>query len=157
MLQELYFTAIELLFIFILFKYKFYGKNCRRQRDSNSDGRSRSRACWPLDHHHGPPPSRPILPSENVFFKYVPTPASFSFIFVLFKQILQFLQQMYVKKCPSRIRYWDSNPLPLERESLPITTRPGLPPLPSEYVNLSKYLNIDVELHWVFFIYNCSL
>ena len=30
--------------------------------------------------------------------------------------------------CPSSIRHWDSNPRPLERESPPITTRPGLPP-----------------------------
>ena len=28
--------------------------------------------------------------------------------------------------CPSSIRRWDSNPRPLERESAPITTRPGL-------------------------------
>ena len=30
--------------------------------------------------------------------------------------------------CPSRIRHWDLNPQPLEREYPPITTRPGLPP-----------------------------
>ena len=40
----------------------------------------------------------------------------------------KFLQQIYVKKCPSSIRCRDSNPRPLERESPPITTRPGLPP-----------------------------
>ena len=57
-----------------------------------------------------------------------PTPASFSFIFGLFKQTLQFLQQKYVKKCPSSKRCRDSNPQPLEFESLPITTKPGLPP-----------------------------
>ena len=46
----------------------------------------------------------------------------------LFKQTsLQFFQQMYVKKCPSSIWYRDSNPQPLERDSLPITTRPVLP------------------------------
>ena len=50
------------------------------------------------------------------------------FIFGLFKQTIQFLQQINVKKCPSSIRRWDSNPRPLERESTPITTRPGLPP-----------------------------
>ena len=32
------------------------------------------------------------------------------------------------EKCPSSIRCRDSNPRPLERESLSITTRPGLPP-----------------------------
>ena len=31
-----------------------------------------------------------------------------------------------MKKCPSSIQCWDSNPRPLEGESLPITTRPGL-------------------------------
>ena len=48
---------------------------------------------------------------------------------VFFKQTsLQFLLQIYVEKCPSSIRCRDSNPRPLERESLPFTTRPGLPP-----------------------------
>ena len=32
------------------------------------------------------------------------------------------------EKCPSSIWRWDSNPRPLEHESPPITTRPGLPP-----------------------------
>ena len=32
------------------------------------------------------------------------------------------------EKCPSSIRCWDSNPQPLEHESPPITTWPGLPP-----------------------------
>ena len=49
---------------------------------------------------------------------------------VFFKQTsLQFLQQIYVKKCPSSIRCRDSNPWPSDRESPPITTRPRLPPI----------------------------
>ena len=60
------------------------------------------------------------------------TPASFSFIFGLFKQTILFLQQINVKKCqnvhPVGIRRWDSNPRPFEFESSPITTRPGLQP-----------------------------
>ena len=40
--------------------------------------------------------------------------------------IITILQQIYVKKCPSNIWCWDSNPRPLEHESPPITTRPGL-------------------------------
>ena len=40
------------LFIFILFNNKISLKNCRFQRDSNSDLQSRRRAPWPLDHHH---------------------------------------------------------------------------------------------------------
>ena len=42
--------------------------------------------------------------------------------FRLFKQTLQFLQQINVKECPSS---WDSNPLPLDHEFPPTTTRPG--------------------------------
>ena len=41
-------------FIFVLFNKNFTEKFCRSQRDSNSDRRSRRRARWPLDHHHGP-------------------------------------------------------------------------------------------------------
>ena len=36
------------------------------------------------------------------------------------------LQQINVKKCPSSIRRWDSNPRPSNRESPSIATRPGL-------------------------------
>ena len=42
------------LFIFVLFKHKFYRKNCRLQLDSKSDCRSRRPTCWPLDHHQCP-------------------------------------------------------------------------------------------------------
>ena len=38
-----------------------------------------------------------------------------------------FYNKIY-EKCPSSIQCRDSNPRPLKRESLPITTRPGLPP-----------------------------
>ena len=50
-------------------------------------------------------------------------------LFLSFQTKLQILQQINVKKCPSSTRCWDFNPRPLEHESLPITTRPGLPPL----------------------------
>ena len=43
------------LFIFVLFKHIFTEKTVRLQQDSNFDRRSRRRACWPLDHHPGPP------------------------------------------------------------------------------------------------------
>ena len=49
-----------------------------------------------------------------------------SFIFGRFKQTsLQFLQQTFVKKCPSSKWCRDSNPQSLEHESPPIITRPG--------------------------------
>ena len=53
-----------------------------------------------------------------------------SFIFGLFKQTsLHFMHQIYVKKCPSSLQCRDLNPWPLEHESPPITTRPGLLPI----------------------------
>ena len=62
-------------------------------------------------------------------FKNGPIPASFLLIFGIFKQTIQFLQQITVKiSCPSSIWCWDKNPRSSERESPPITTRPGLPP-----------------------------
>ena len=55
-----------------------------------------------------------------------PLPASFLFYSCLFKQTLQFFQQIYVKKCPSSKQCWDLNLQPLGHESPPITSRPGL-------------------------------
>ena len=67
---------------------------------------------------------------QNSFFlkKVGQSRPLFHLFSVFFKQTLQFLQQIYVKKCPSSILCRDSNPQPSERESLPITTRPGLLP-----------------------------
>ena len=42
--------------------------------------------------------------------------------------IIQFLQQTNVKKCPSSLLCLDRNPQPSEHKSPQITTRPGLPP-----------------------------
>ena len=56
-----------------------------------------------------------FLKSANVVFfsKNGPSPVSFVFIFSLFQtNIIQFLQQINLKKCPSSIRHWDSNPQP---------------------------------------------
>ena len=60
-----------------------------------------------------------------------PSPASFSFIFDLFQTNINTIfttNQCEKISSPSSIRSQDSNPRPLERESPPITTRPGLPP-----------------------------
>ena len=50
----------------------------------------------------------------------------FRLFLVSFKQTIQILQQIIVKKCPFSIWCWDSNSQPLEHETPPITTRPGL-------------------------------
>ena len=74
----------------------------------------------------------------DVIFKKWANPGLLLFIFDLFKQTsLQILQQIHVKKCPSRKRCGDSNPQPLKHESPPITTRPGLPLICCHLVNNS--------------------
>ena len=66
---------------------------------------------------------------DCVFFKNEPTPASFLFIFGLFKQTLQIFTTNICEKFQSSILCRDLNPWPPERESSTITTRPGLPPI----------------------------
>ena len=66
---------------------------------------------------------------SNLFLKKWANPGLFFVYFRSPEQIsLQFLQQIYVKNCHSSIWCQDLNPRPSERESLPISTRPGLPP-----------------------------
>ena len=52
--------------------------------------------------------------AEIIIVKNGPTPASFSFIFGLFKQIIQQINVKEMCKCPSSIRRRDSNPRPFE-------------------------------------------
>ena len=54
--------------------------------------------------------------------------ALFLVYFRHFKQTLQFLQQIYVKECPSSLWCRDLNPQPSEHESPPTTSRPELMP-----------------------------
>ena len=66
------------------------------------------------------------------FFLNGPTRPLFRIIFGLFKQTsIHFLQKNQCENflIPSSIWRRDSNPQPLNHESSPITTRPGLPPL----------------------------
>ena len=64
----------------------------------------------------------------NILFLKMGNPRPLFVYFRLFKQTLHFLQQIYVKKCPSSIQYWDSNTRPSRHESPSKTTGPGLPP-----------------------------
>ena len=65
----------------------------------------------------------------KLFFKKMGQPWPLFHLFPVFSnKHYNFLQQIYVKKCSSSIWCQDSNPRPLECESPPITTRPGLPP-----------------------------
>ena len=78
-----------------------------------------------------------------MFLKNGPTPASFLFIFYLFKWNITVLttNQCGKMSCPSSIRHRDSNPWPSEHESPPVTTRPGLPPNPF-FVNFRYFQTI---------------
>ena len=62
------------------------------------------------------------------FFKWANLGLFFIY-FHHFKQTLQFLQQINVKKCPSSIGRRELNSQPSDYKSPPLTTRPGLPPL----------------------------
>ena len=63
------------------------------------------------------------------FFKKWANPGLFLVYFRSFQtNIITIFRKNNCEKCPSSIRCLDSNPRPLEREPLPITTRPGLPP-----------------------------
>ena len=62
---------------------------------------------------------------QSVFLKNWPTPAS---LFIYFRSFqTNIITNFTTNYCPSSIRCRDSNPRPLEHESPPISTRPGLP------------------------------
>ena len=63
---------------------------------------------------------------QNSFLNEWAIPGLFFVYFRLFKQTLQFSQQINVKKCSSSIQCWDSNSQPSDYETPPLTTRPGL-------------------------------
>ena len=100
---------------------------------------------------------------QKTFFKKWANPGRplLLFIFCLFKQtLLQILQQINVKKCPSSMRRWDSNPQPSEYESPPTTTGPWLPPRQSkEVVNvlLCRYMIQIVVLPFKYISHTLSL
>ena len=62
----------------------------------------------------------------NFFFKKGQPRPLFCLFSVFSNKHYRFLQQIYVKKCPSRKQFRDPNPRLSEPESPPITTRPGL-------------------------------
>ena len=78
--------------------------------------------------------------------------------FRLFKRTLQFLQQKYVKKCPSSKQCWDWNPLLSGHESPLITTIPGLPPIRtiSLLCTSNQYLLKSSCLRIISIIITCS-
>ena len=81
------------------------------------------------------------------FFKNGPSPASISFIFELFQTNNTIFTTIQCEQmsCPSSIRCRDSNTRPLDCESPPITTRPGLPPIPRWIHQFSFITLISIE------------
>ena len=88
---------------------------------------------------------------QLLFLKSRPISASLCLFSVFFKQTIQILQQIYLKKCPSNIRCQDSNPQLSDYESPSLTTRPGL--LPSSRYSLGSfyYSNIGSNCYTIFF------
>ena len=64
---------------------------------------------------------------KTLFFKMDKPRPLFCLVLVFSNKQYQFYNNNICEKCPSSIRCQDSNQRPSERESLPITTRPGLP------------------------------
>ena len=70
-----------------------------------------------------------VCANYSIFLKKWAYPGLFFVYFQSFSnKHYKFLQQIYVKKMSIQYKVPDSNPQPLERESPPITTRPGLLP-----------------------------
>ena len=63
-----------------------------------------------------------------MFFLKWANPGLFFVYFRSFQTNITIFTTIICEKCPSSIPCRDSNSRPSERESLPITTRPGLPP-----------------------------
>ena len=81
-----------------------------------------------------------------------PTPASFSFIFGLFRTnntIFTINQCENMSKSPSSIQRQDSNPQPFEHELSPITTRPGLLPLIIEIYLVYSLYTLLISLSFI--------
>ena len=83
---------------------------------------------------------------SKVFLKKLANPGLFFVYFWSFQTNITIFTTIICEKCPSSIWCRDSNPQPLERESLPITTRPGLPPILLKF----NYEQVEVRKSRVF-------
>ena len=83
------------------------------------------------------------------FFKYGPTRPLFR-LFSFFQTNITFFITNKCEKCPSRKQHYDSNLRPLEHESPPITTKPGLPPIFNQSFALLSLLEKILALFALF-------
>ena len=86
--------------LFSFFSNTILQKNCRLQRDSNSDLQSRRRARWPLDHHYGP-----RITNFNILFKHKTCSCTKSRLFLSKRNHL--VAQMRVNRAPSQADCFD--------------------------------------------------
>ena len=70
----------------------------------------------------------------------------FFIYFHLFQTNIAIFTANICEKCLSSLRCWDSNSQPLEHQSPPITTRPGLPPF-QIFVNFSLHRKQQILIH----------
>ena len=114
-------------FIFVLFPLQFQQTKIEKSADDVLGIKTQHRNMVGSRQNHGA-----MTATSSIVFG--PTPASFSFIFGLFKQTIQFLQQINVKKCHVHPVYGAG--IRTHDLSSPITTRPGLPPPKCLYLTL---------------------
>ena len=81
-----------------------------------------------------------VLYHLKLFFQWA-NPGLFFIYFQAFQTnntIIATNQCEKMSQSPSSIRRRDSNPQPFEHESSPLTTRPGLPPITSNFISCVK-------------------
>ena len=91
-----------------------------------------------------------------IFFKKMGHPWPLSHWILSFQtNIIAIFTTNICEKCPSSLWCQDSKPQSLERESLPITTRPGLPPIQYNCW-IIIFLKTDND-RWWWMLFNCNL
>ena len=88
-----------------------------------------------------------------IFYNNGPCPTSFRLFSSFQTNIIAIFTTNKCEKFPSSKQCWDSNPQPLEHESPPITTRPGLPQ--TKIISVLKIGNAD-RVQWILWSYHLA-
>ena len=138
------------LFLYFIFSIKLKVNKCSIKKFANDWIRISDLWYWKrplsqLSHNHCP----------IVFLKKWANPGLFSIYFRSFQKnnTIFTTNQCEKMSCPSSIWHRDSNPRPLEHESPPITTRPGLPPTAQLFVislqTVSMLPYLCIQTQWI--------
>ena len=112
-------AILGLFSLFSSFQYtidstQMFNINFCRWLDSNHRPLLSEATALPTEpHKHWPLNSICFSLNVSSFLKNGPTPASFSFIFVFSNKQYNFYNKKVCEKCPSSVRYQDSNSQPL--------------------------------------------